>query len=126
MALVYCPECGTQISDQAQACIKCSYPIYKLRSNINNQNDFTQTNYTQSRPRNNQTDETNNGLIIAGYVVAFLSLLILPIILSISGVVIGAITISKGQTGHGIAHILLSIAFGILGFAIGILTYFFN
>ena len=126
MALIYCPECGTQVSDQAQACIKCSYPIYKLRSNINNQNNFTQTNYPQSIAKNKQTDETNNGLIIAGYVVAFLSLLILPVILSIAGIVIGGITISKGQTGHGVAHILLSIFFGILGFIMGTLTYFFN
>ena len=121
MALVYCPECGTQVSDQAQACIKCSYPIGKLLSNIH-----IQTKYIQSITTNRQTDETNNGLIIAGYAVAILSLLILPVILSLAGILIGGITISKGHTGHGIAHILLAMIFGILGFIIGTLTYFFN
>jgi hypothetical protein len=27
MALIFCPECGTQISEYAQQCVKCAYPI---------------------------------------------------------------------------------------------------
>lgn len=27
MALVKCPECGTEVSDKAIACVKCGYPI---------------------------------------------------------------------------------------------------
>lgn len=27
MALVQCPECGKQVSDQAAACPECAYPI---------------------------------------------------------------------------------------------------
>ena len=27
MALVKCPECGTEVSDKAAACPKCAYPI---------------------------------------------------------------------------------------------------
>lgn len=30
MALINCPECGKQISDKADACIYCGYPIAKL------------------------------------------------------------------------------------------------
>ena len=29
MALISCPECGKQISDQAPACIHCGYPLPK-------------------------------------------------------------------------------------------------
>lgn len=29
MALISCPECGKQISDQAPACIHCGYPLSK-------------------------------------------------------------------------------------------------
>ena len=29
MALIFCPECGKQISDQAPACIHCGYPLPK-------------------------------------------------------------------------------------------------
>ncbi len=27
MALIQCPECGSEVSDQAAACVKCGYPI---------------------------------------------------------------------------------------------------
>jgi hypothetical protein len=27
MALITCPECGTQVSDKAERCPKCAYPI---------------------------------------------------------------------------------------------------
>lgn len=27
MALISCPECGTQVSSNAQSCPKCAYPI---------------------------------------------------------------------------------------------------
>lgn len=38
MALIYCPECGTQTSDQATACPKCGFPIAKLNFNQSLQN----------------------------------------------------------------------------------------
>lgn len=31
MALIDCPECGRQISDQAEACPQCGYPIRKMQ-----------------------------------------------------------------------------------------------
>ena len=27
MALIKCPECGTEVSDKAEKCPKCAYPI---------------------------------------------------------------------------------------------------
>ena len=27
MALIKCPECGAEVSDKAEACPKCGYPI---------------------------------------------------------------------------------------------------
>ena len=32
MALIKCPQCGTTISDQSEACMKCRYPIKNLRA----------------------------------------------------------------------------------------------
>lgn len=32
MALIQCPECGKQVSDQAMACPECAYPLNKERS----------------------------------------------------------------------------------------------
>ena len=34
MALVYCPECDSQVSDQAIACPKCGYPIAKNKERV--------------------------------------------------------------------------------------------
>lgn len=31
MALIHCPECGQEISDQAEVCIHCGYPLKKKR-----------------------------------------------------------------------------------------------
>ena len=31
MALIHCPECGKEVSDQAAACIHCGYPLAKAR-----------------------------------------------------------------------------------------------
>jgi len=33
MALIKCPECGTEVSDKAEKCPKCAYPL-KLENNI--------------------------------------------------------------------------------------------
>lgn len=32
MALITCPECGKQISDKADACVGCGYPIRKNKN----------------------------------------------------------------------------------------------
>lgn len=34
MALVNCPECGTQVSDRAEKCPKCAYPLNILSKQI--------------------------------------------------------------------------------------------
>lgn len=31
MALINCPECGREVSDQAKACIHCGYPLEKAK-----------------------------------------------------------------------------------------------
>lgn len=33
MALIKCPECGKEISDRAEACPNCAYPIAQLSGN---------------------------------------------------------------------------------------------
>lgn len=33
MALIKCPKCGKEISDQAVACVKCGYPIAQTKKN---------------------------------------------------------------------------------------------
>ena len=33
MALIKCPECGGQVSDKAEACIHCGYPLKNISQN---------------------------------------------------------------------------------------------
>lgn len=34
MALIKCPECGNEVSDKADACPKCGYPISEMNANL--------------------------------------------------------------------------------------------
>lgn len=106
MALIFCPDCGKEVSDSAITCPHCAFPLNRIKSNA-----------TYHAIQSNQ-------LVVAGYIVVFLSLLILPIIFMITGIVIGVINITKGSSGHGILQIILALIFGILGTFISILSIF--
>ena len=36
MALINCPECGNEVSDKAEKCAKCAYPLNKTTPNSPN------------------------------------------------------------------------------------------
>lgn len=61
----------------------------------------------------------NSGLIAAGYICGGLSLFILPPALGLAGLVCGIINLTKGQTGHGIAQIIISVTCALFGMIIG-------
>jgi ribosomal protein L37E len=61
MALIYCPDCGTQVSEHAQVCTKCAYPISKRN---NQQTESNQKNSTLHNVNSNiNTIQTNNTII---------------------------------------------------------------
>lgn len=39
MALINCPECGSEISDKSKQCIHCGYPLEELSSNNKENNN---------------------------------------------------------------------------------------
>lgn len=59
------------------------------------------------------------GTIVAGWICAIGSILILPIIFMPLGIVLGVYNVSNGETNHGIGQMAVAILFGILGMAIG-------
>ena len=67
----------------------------------------------------NESSKEGSGLIVTGYVLCFLSLVVIPIPLSIAGFVVGIVNLTKGKVGHGIAQIILSIVCGMIGGAMG-------
>ena len=95
---MFCNKCGAQIDDDAVVCVKCGVPTEKF---------------------NDSGKNGSKGLIAAGYICGFLSLLFLPPALGLAGIVIGIINLTKGQTGHGIAQILISVTCAIFGMIIG-------
>jgi len=119
MALIYCPECGTQVSEHAESCSKCAYPIHKIKVGNQRGQNTTSTIFYAT----NETKASNVGLIITGYVLAFIALLFYPIIFAPAGIIVGVVTLSKGETGHGVAHIILSLVFGVLGFMLGVFAF---
>jgi len=48
MALINCPECNKQVSDKAEQCIHCGYPIHKYIDNHSSENtENTSDNYVE-------------------------------------------------------------------------------
>ena len=109
MALIFCPDCGKEVSDSAMNCPNCAYPLNKLENYRKNQ-----TRYYQ-----------NNELVIVGYIAVFLSFFIFPIFFMLVGIILGIVNLTKGAIGHGITQIILSLVFGILGTLLGILSLLF-
>ena len=50
MALIKCPECGKEISDRAESCPNCAYPIAKVNENNTTAPD-TRTSSVQKTKR---------------------------------------------------------------------------
>lgn len=60
MALVFCPECGTQVSDKALACIKCAYPIGNINQiNVGQPQQYSQQYQSQFNSSNNSMPISN-------------------------------------------------------------------
>lgn len=50
MAIIYCAECGKQISDLAKTCPHCGYPIQEIKNNnIHNQNKAYYREYNKKQ-----------------------------------------------------------------------------
>jgi hypothetical protein len=56
---------------------------------------------SESEPKPRPESEAGTGLIVCGYVFAFL----IPLV----GLILGIVTCAKGSAAHGVAHILISV-----------------
>ena len=66
--------------------------------------------------------ESSSRLIIVGYTVLWVSIFILPIVFIPLGIGIGIINVVKGETGHGIAQIVLAIVLVIIDLLVQVLV----
>lgn len=110
MALIFCSECGHQVSDKASACPNCGAPI-SVSAPV--------PPVPPATPVHPATEENNGGgsLVVLGYVFSGLSLLIFPFIFGVTGLVFGIINAAKGNAGHGVVQILISVVSIIWAFA---------
>ena len=85
MALIKCPECGKEISDQAEKCPNCGYPIYNSNRIQNPRNTYS--NVTPPIPPSMNVCETKKkgiGLGMVSLILSFLGpLTIIGLILAI-------------------------------------------
>ncbi len=93
-----CQRCGAENSPQAAFCQNCGGSLQQAGT-------FTNT----------PVGSRSNGTVVAGYVFAFLTFLILPFILVWVAIALGIVNITRGDTGHGTAQILISIVAAFLG-----------
>ncbi len=70
MALIRCPECNREISDQAAACPGCGYPLIRTAS------DETEERLAAAKARD-RLFLKRAGLILLGLIVLILTLVIL-------------------------------------------------
>lgn len=110
-----CIFCSEMIQDEAVKCKHCGSMLNKQNGNIGESNTVA-----ASVP---QKTQSGKGTIVAGYICGFLAILILPPILGIAGLILGIVNITKGNAGHGIAQIIISIVCGIIGSAIGVAIF---
>ena len=76
MALISCPECGSQVSDKAKSCPSCAYPI---NPEVPRQQSVTPPPEIIVKPKEGCFLQTLNVgcMIIAGIIVFFILLFLL-------------------------------------------------
>ena len=109
MALVRCPECGTEINENLNSCPNCGYPI-------------------QSQTRNTVDNEIHSekiGLSIASMVLGIVSILTIcvwiGVIPAIIGLVLGIIVLKQKRKGKGMA--IAGIAMSALAILIVVMMF---
>lgn len=90
MALIKCPECGKEISDKAESCPNCGYPINKFAPNIGdenveNTNKRDQEQMSVAYLEKSKKKSSRNIVIAAGILVGI-------------GVICGAVILSNGSS----------------------------
>lgn len=87
----FCQRCGTENVAQAAFCQNCG-------------GSLQQAGAATGAPNASRS----NGVIVAGYVFALLGVIVLPIIFLPVAIVLGIVNITRGDTGHGVAQVLIS------------------
>ncbi len=106
MALINCPECGRQISNQAEKCPGCGFPIKNYLKDFQKQQDESKEKHTDP---------------IAGFIFSLIALFwvgsgsILVVIPIVIAFIIGVIGLTeRGADGFAITGIVISVLDALL------------
>ncbi len=73
MALIVCPECGKEVSDQVQACIHCGFPLKdSSNSNVEKSTEIPKTNTASYKPAANVDNSGCTKGCLVSVVIAFI------------------------------------------------------
>lgn len=114
MALINCPECGKQISDAAQVCPDCGFPVGKTKycqhcgQKIPVENKFCNKCGRQVSEIHSSNITVNNRLIVGKEKNKWVALVLC--------VMLGMFGIHKFYEGKILTGILYLFTFGLLGF----------
>lgn len=103
MSLMICPECGKEVSDRAESCPNCGYPISQKK-----------------QITLEQTEKTNNCKIgLIGFIISFLGFILSIggfIIVGLISIAMGIISLAKKENKKWLA--ISAIIVSVLGFAL--------
>lgn len=109
---MFCKNCGKETSKSAKFCKHCGADVEESQKLKNE--SYKTTDNLERKPAS-----SNDSLLVIGYIIPFIALIILPIVFTPIGVVLGIVNIVKGKTTHGVIQIILAVVFGIVGTSIG-------
>ncbi len=111
MALIRCPECSLEVSEQAATCPKCGYPINRHSTAHAYSNQNIDRGNINTEPR--AEEDGNKGLI--GFILAIVSLLLpiayVDLMIGVVAFVLSLMGTIRGEKHKGlaIAGIIISI-----------------
>lgn len=122
MALIKCPECGKEVSDKANKCIGCGFPILNINQEVSQEDvkALYKNVFTSGKRKKENFEKRKNEMTTARLVISILMLIFSVIVLfqSCAAGLVNAVE-NNGNTdgGTGLIIFLLMIIFGTIGIA---------
>ena len=106
MALITCPECQREVSDQAKECPNCGYPV----QNIRNEDPYE---YISDEIEVNENEQKLRSYGLWSFILAIFSLFlpvpIINIVIAIFAVALAAKGLKASKRGFAIAGLVIGI-----------------
>lgn len=110
MALITCPECERDVSDQAEKCPNCGFPVQDMKQ-TRDPYEFTSDQFDSRPVRPDDEKLSNYGLY--GFILAIISLFlpvpIIDAIIAVVAIVLAVAGLKASKRGFAIAGLVIGI-----------------